>query len=105
MSASGQKRQSPAGRELPLSHQNLTSWQVIAAIPVHPIRSLHRPHPALCSTSGVGPDKATAARKAVDGQWRILAPEKDEMILRDAGFSNSTLLYTGFMVRGWVAYA
>jgi tRNA (cmo5U34)-methyltransferase len=77
----------------------------MAAIPVHPIRSLHRPHPALCSASGVEPDKVGAARKAVDGQWSILAPEKDEVILRDAGFSNPTLFYTGFTFRGWVAYA
>jgi tRNA (cmo5U34)-methyltransferase len=35
----------------------------------------------------------------------ILAPEQDVVILRDAGFSDPTLFYTGFTFRGWVAYA
>lgn len=60
---------------------------------------------AFLAASGVEPDKAAAARKAVDGQLSILAPERDEMILRDAGFSKPTLFYTGFTFRGWVAYA
>jgi tRNA (cmo5U34)-methyltransferase len=46
-----------------------------------------------------------AARKAVDGQLSILAPEQDELILRQAGFSGASLFYTGFTFRGWVAYA
>ncbi|WP_430640156.1 class I SAM-dependent methyltransferase [Bradyrhizobium cytisi] len=57
------------------------------------------------AASGVEPEKAAAARKAVDGQLSILAPEQDEMILRNAGFSDPTLFYTGFTFRGWVAYA
>ena len=77
----------------------------MAAIPLHPIRSLHRPLPALCFASGVEPEKADAARKAVDRQWSILAPEKDDVILHDAGFSNPTLFYAGFAFRGWVAHA
>ncbi|MGT2438942.1 class I SAM-dependent methyltransferase [Bradyrhizobium betae] len=60
---------------------------------------------AFLAASGVEPDKAAAARKAVDGQLSILAPEQDEAILRDAGFSDPTLFYTGFTFRGWVAYA
>ena len=60
---------------------------------------------AFLAASGVEPDKAAAARKAVDGQLSILAPEQDEVILRDAGFSDPTLFYTGFTFRGWVAYA
>jgi tRNA (cmo5U34)-methyltransferase len=34
----------------------------------------------------------------------ILAPEDDEQLLRDAGFSGVTLFYVGFAFRGWVAY-
>nr|WP_234683381.1 class I SAM-dependent methyltransferase [Bradyrhizobium sp. Oc8] len=60
---------------------------------------------AFLAASGVEPDKAAAARKAVDGQLSILAPEQDEVILRDAGFSDPTLFYAGFTFRGWVAYA
>ncbi|HEV2158165.1 MAG TPA: class I SAM-dependent methyltransferase [Bradyrhizobium sp.] len=60
---------------------------------------------AYLAASGVEPDKAAAARKAVDGQLSILAPEQDEMILREAGFSGASVFYTGFTFRGWVAYA
>jgi len=60
---------------------------------------------AFLAAAGVEPDKAAAARKAVDGQLSILAPEQDVVILRDAGFSDPTLFYTGFTFRGWVAYA
>jgi tRNA (cmo5U34)-methyltransferase len=60
---------------------------------------------AFLAASGVDPDKATAARTAIDGQLSILAPEQDEVILREAGFSDPTLFYTGFTFRGWVAYA
>ncbi|SFV18531.1 MULTISPECIES: class I SAM-dependent methyltransferase [Bradyrhizobium] len=60
---------------------------------------------AYLAASGVEPDKAVAARKAVDGQLSILAPEQDELILRQAGFSGASLFYTGFTFRGWVAYA
>jgi tRNA (cmo5U34)-methyltransferase len=60
---------------------------------------------AFLAASGLEHDKAAAARKAVDGQLSILAPARDEAILRDAGFSDPTLFYTGFTFRGWVAYA
>lgn len=76
----------------------------MAAIPVRAIRPLHRPHPARRSTPGVESDKAAAARKAVDGPWSILAPEKDQVMLRDAGVSNPTPFCTGFAFRGRVAH-
>ncbi len=60
---------------------------------------------AFLAASGVEPDKAAAATEAVTRQVKILAPEHDESILRDAGFSDPTLFYTGFTFRGWVAYA
>jgi tRNA (cmo5U34)-methyltransferase len=60
---------------------------------------------AFLAASGVAPDKATAAREAVTRQLNILTPAQDEVILREAGFSDTTLFYTGFTFRGWVAYA
>lgn len=55
--------------------------------------------------SGVDPDKAANARTAIDAQLPILAPEQDEAILRDGGFTNVSLFYAGFAFRGWVGYA
>lgn len=55
--------------------------------------------------SGVEPEKAANARTAISAQLPILAPEQDEAILRDNGFSNVSLFYVGFAFRGWVAYA
>ena len=55
--------------------------------------------------SGVEPDRAAAARAAVDERLTILAPEQDEEILREAGFTRVDLFYVGFAFRGWVAYA
>jgi tRNA (cmo5U34)-methyltransferase len=55
--------------------------------------------------SGVDPEKAANARAAIDAQLPILAPEQDEAILRDSGFTDVSLFYVGFTFRGWVAYA
>lgn len=56
-------------------------------------------------SSGVDPASATNARSAIAAQLPILSPEQDEAILRDAGFTDVSLFYTGFTFRGWVAYA
>lgn len=60
---------------------------------------------AFASAAGIEPDKAAAARAAIDSQLTILAPEEDEAFLRRAGFSNVALFYAGFTFRGWVGYA
>lgn len=60
---------------------------------------------AFLAASGVGPEQAAAARNAVTNHLEILTPAQDEAILREAGFSDPTLFYTGFTFRGWVAYA
>lgn len=60
---------------------------------------------AFLVASGTAPDLAAKAQAAVDKQLCILTPEQDEAILREAGFSNIRLFYTGFTFRGWVAYA
>ncbi|MFN4275306.1 MAG: class I SAM-dependent methyltransferase [Ferrovibrio sp.] len=41
----------------------------------------------------------------LDAHLPMLAPEQDEAILRDAGFSDITMFYAAFTWRGWVAYA
>lgn len=56
-------------------------------------------------SSGVDPERAANARKAIDAQLPILAPEQDEAILRDNGFTNVSLFYVGFAFRGWIAHA
>jgi tRNA (cmo5U34)-methyltransferase len=60
---------------------------------------------AFLAASGVEPEQAAAARNAVTKHLEILTPAQDETILREAGFSDPTLFYTGFAFRGWVAYA
>jgi tRNA (cmo5U34)-methyltransferase len=35
----------------------------------------------------------------------ILAPEDDERLFADAGFTGVGLFYVGFAFRGWVGYA
>ncbi|MBR0739929.1 class I SAM-dependent methyltransferase [Bradyrhizobium liaoningense] len=60
---------------------------------------------AFLTASGVEPERAAAARNAVTNHLEILTPAQDEAILREAGFSEPTLFYTGFTFRGWVAYA
>jgi len=60
---------------------------------------------AFAVASGAEPDKMEKARATIEAQLTILTPEQDEAILREAGFSNVSLFYTGFTFRGWVAYA
>ncbi|HEY5756253.1 MAG TPA: class I SAM-dependent methyltransferase [Steroidobacter sp.] len=60
---------------------------------------------AFAVSSGVDRDKAENARTAIAAQLPILSPEQDEAILREGGFTDVSLFYTGFTFRGWVAYA
>jgi tRNA (cmo5U34)-methyltransferase len=41
---------------------------------------------------------------AIGERLPALSPEKDEEILRDAGFSDVALFYAGFTFRGWVGH-
>jgi tRNA (cmo5U34)-methyltransferase len=65
---------------------------------------LHR-YAAFAIASGADPAEAENARAAVEAHLNILAPEQDEAILRDAGFSDVAPFYAAFTWRGWVAYA
>jgi len=60
---------------------------------------------AFAISSGIEPSNAENARSAISARLPILAPEDDEQLLRDAGFSGVSLFYAGFAFRGWVAYA
>ncbi len=60
---------------------------------------------AFAVSSGVQPVQAEKARSAIGARLPILAPEDDEQLLRDAGFTGITLFYVGLAFRGWIAYA
>jgi tRNA (cmo5U34)-methyltransferase len=47
---------------------------------------------------------AQSAREAIRTRLSILAPEEDEAMLREAGFSDVSLFYAGLSFKGWVAY-
>ncbi len=60
---------------------------------------------AFAVASGIEPSKVENARSMIAVRLPILAPEDDEQLLREAGFSGVSLFYVGFAFRGWVAYA
>jgi tRNA (cmo5U34)-methyltransferase len=60
---------------------------------------------AFATASGADPEHAESARAAVEAHPNLLSPERDEELLREAGFSQVSLFYAAFTWRGWVAYA
>jgi len=60
---------------------------------------------AFATASGIEPAQAQKARSMIAERLAILAPEEDEQLLREAGFSDVGLFYAGLAFRGWVAYA
>ena len=64
-----------------------------------------RRYAAFAIASGAGPAEVENARASVEAHLNILAPEEDEAIFREAGFSDLTPFYAAFTWRGWVAYA
>jgi tRNA (cmo5U34)-methyltransferase len=54
---------------------------------------------------GTDPAQAESARQAIGSRLTILAPDEEEAMLREAGFSDVSLFYAGLSFRGWVAYA
>ena len=60
---------------------------------------------AFMTASGIDPEMGAKAVAAIVKQLTILTPQEDEALLREAGFSNVSLFYTGFTFRGWVGYA
>lgn len=60
---------------------------------------------AFATASGIDPALAESAKSRIGERLLILAPEEDEALLREAGFSGVSLFYVGFAFRGWVAWA
>ncbi|WP_421952171.1 class I SAM-dependent methyltransferase [Pelagibacterium sp.] len=54
---------------------------------------------------GGGDPQSKAARAAIATNLTILAPDEDEAMLKEAGFSDIALFYAGLSFRGWVCYA
>lgn len=55
--------------------------------------------------SNSAPAHAEAAQEAMKTKLSILAPDEEETLLKQAGFSGISLFYAGFSFKGWVAYA
>jgi tRNA (cmo5U34)-methyltransferase len=62
-------------------------------------------HVAFGAPEGTDPAQLESARQAIGTRLTILAPEEEEAMLRDAGFSGVSLFYAGFSFKGWVAHA
>lgn len=60
---------------------------------------------AFAASSGVPAADAERARIAIGERLPILSPERDEALMREAGFSAVSLFYAAFSFRGWIAYA
>ena len=54
---------------------------------------------------GTDPAQAESARQAIGTRLTILAPEEEEVMLREAGFTDVSLFYAGLSFRGWIGYA
>lgn len=62
-------------------------------------------HVAFGALEGTSPAQLESSRHAIGARLTILAPEEEEAMLREAGFSNVSLFYAGLSFRGWVGYA
>lgn len=60
---------------------------------------------AYAIASGAAREQAMNARNAVDASLNLFDPEKDEQMMRDAGFADAALFFAAFSWRGWVAHA
>ena len=62
-------------------------------------------HVAFGAPDGTDPRQLESSRQAIATRLSILAPEEEEAMLHEAGFSHVSLFYAGFSFKGWVAYA
>ena len=60
---------------------------------------------AFAIASGADPEQANRARAAVDASRIMFSPERDEALLREAGFLDVSLFFAAFTWRGWIAHA
>ena len=59
---------------------------------------------AFAAASGMSEENAQTATAAIGERLPILTPERDEALLREAGFVGVEMFYAGFTFRGWVGY-
>ena len=64
-----------------------------------------RRHAAFAIANGVDPTLAESGRRAMLERLHLLAPDDEEAMLVEAGFSEASLFFAGFDFRGWIAYA
>jgi tRNA (cmo5U34)-methyltransferase len=62
-------------------------------------------HVGFGATDPIDPAQVERFREAIGTRLTILAPEEEEAMLREAGFTDVSLFYAGFSFRGWVGYA
>ncbi|HEU4804693.1 MAG TPA: methyltransferase [Nitrobacter sp.] len=62
-------------------------------------------HVAFGARSETSSAQMEVSRQAIASRLSILAPEEEEAMLQQAGFSDVNLFYAGFSFRGWVSYA
>ena len=55
--------------------------------------------------SGVDPDTVATAKAAIANAPGMVAASRDEELLRESGFHEAEVFYTGMAWRGWIAYA
>jgi tRNA (cmo5U34)-methyltransferase len=60
---------------------------------------------AFAVSSGVDAEKARTAADTIGAQVPVLSPERDQELLRLAGFREVEIFYSGLAFRGWVARA
>jgi tRNA (cmo5U34)-methyltransferase len=62
-------------------------------------------HVAWSASADTPPAQLEASRQAIGTRLSILAPEEEEAMLREAGFTGVSLFYAALSFKGWVAYA
>lgn len=60
---------------------------------------------AFGAAPGAPPAKTAPDDPGLFGKLPVLSPDREEALLREAGFHGVTLFYAAFSFRGWVAYA
>jgi tRNA (cmo5U34)-methyltransferase len=62
-------------------------------------------HVAWSAPADTSAAQLEASRQAISTRLSILAPEEEEAMLREAGFTGVSLFYAALSFKGWMAYA
>lgn len=62
-------------------------------------------HVAFGAAAGLTAEQTESARQAIGTRLAILAPDEEEALLAESGFTEISQFYAAFSFRGWVAYA